>query len=131
MCTRGVPRTGGYVEVAAVAVEGAAVREIMARNPWMVGFSSTFQANCSSLAIIHELKKQHPDVATVMGGPASYTDEALRRIHEPFGITRSEFNEVTEILRETLEDFEVESSDINAVMGEFHRREPFIVTRPD
>ena len=66
-----------------------------------------------------------------MGGPASYTDEALRRIHQPFGISRSEFTEVTDILRETLEDFEVESSDINAVMGEFHRREPFIVTRPD
>ena len=70
-------------------------------------------------------------VSSVMGGPASYTDEALRRIHAPFNISQSEFNEVTEILRETLEDFEVHPSDIKAVMGEFNRREPDIVSRHD
>ena len=34
----------------------------------IVGFTSTFQQNCSSLALARELKRRHPPVITVLGG---------------------------------------------------------------
>lgn len=67
--------------------------------------------------------------ASIMGGPASYSDEMLRRAHARLGINAAEFDEMTEILRETLEEFDYASDDIDAVCGELKRRESVIVTR--
>jgi ribosomal peptide maturation radical SAM protein 1 len=49
-------------------VQGEAVREIQARNPWLVGFSSTFQASLCSLAVSKQLKTVNSDILTVIGG---------------------------------------------------------------
>ena len=49
-------------------IETQAVTEILSRDPWLVGFSSTFQANCCSLASIRAIKSARPDILTVMGG---------------------------------------------------------------
>jgi hemoglobin len=51
-------------------------------------------------------------VSSVMGGPASYSDEHLRRIHERLGVTTEEFREMTTLLRETLEDFDFAEHDV-------------------
>ncbi|MEM7199833.1 MAG: RiPP maturation radical SAM C-methyltransferase [Planctomycetota bacterium] len=45
-----------------------AMDAILARDPVLVGFSSTFLAHCASLALARELKRRHPGVVTVMGG---------------------------------------------------------------
>jgi len=45
-----------------------AVREVLDRDPWMVGFTSSFQQNCSSLAMLQEIKKRRAEVLTIMGG---------------------------------------------------------------
>ena len=49
-------------------IENEAIEEILARDPWLVGMSSTFQANCCSLALIQEIKKRRPEVLTMIGG---------------------------------------------------------------
>ena len=41
---------------------------ILDRDPWMVGFTTMFQQNCSSLAVMRELKKRRPEVITAIGG---------------------------------------------------------------
>ncbi|WP_283137725.1 RiPP maturation radical SAM C-methyltransferase [Rhizohabitans arisaemae] len=46
----------------------AAAEEILGREPDLVGFTSVFQQNMSSLAIAREIKRRRPDVYTVMGG---------------------------------------------------------------
>jgi magnesium-protoporphyrin IX monomethyl ester (oxidative) cyclase len=63
-------------------LEGEAMDEIAARDPWMVGCSSTFQANCCSLALIRQLKRVRPKVVTVMGGANCETvmGEELMRV---------------------------------------------------
>lgn len=66
-------------------------------------------------------------IASLMGGPASYPDEVLRQVHVHLGISRADFTETAALLRETLEDFDVEPSDVDAICGEFQRREPYIV----
>jgi ribosomal peptide maturation radical SAM protein 1 len=47
---------------------GEALEAILAHGAWMVGFSSSFQQNCASLALLHRLKNDSPHTVTVMGG---------------------------------------------------------------
>jgi hemoglobin len=68
-------------------------------------------------------------ISSITGGPASYTDEHLRRIHERLGITAEEFREMVALLSETLEDFDFAQTDIDVVVGELRRRQGVIVTR--
>jgi hemoglobin len=68
-------------------------------------------------------------IASLMGGPASFTDEALRRAHVRLNITRDEFAAMAELLRETLEDHDFQPADVDFVIGEFRRREACIVTQ--
>jgi hemoglobin len=46
-------------------------------------------------------------VATILGGPASFSDERLARAHAPLRIAESDFIEMASLFRETLEDFGV------------------------
>jgi len=68
-------------------------------------------------------------IATVMGGPASYTNEHLERVHAHLGITEQAFSESVEMLRETLEDFNFADEDIQHVEDEFVSRKNHIIKR--
>lgn len=68
-------------------------------------------------------------IASVMGGPASYSDEVLRKVHAPHNIDQAAFREMARLLRETLEQNGVEAPDVDAVMSEIGARAPVIVTR--
>ena len=57
-------------------------------------------------------------IATIMGGPASYTKEQIERVHNHLAITDPAFQEAMELLRETMEDFNVEDDDIDLVVNE-------------
>ena len=65
--------------------------------------------------------------ATLMGGPASYTDEHLERVHARLEITEPAFYESAALLRETLEDHDFEEEDVRYIENEFLRRKNFIV----
>jgi hemoglobin len=66
-------------------------------------------------------------VASVMGGPASYSDDELTRVHRNLDITAAAFNEMTTLMEETLEDFEYDPGDIRAVMSAIRNRRRCIV----
>lgn len=68
-------------------------------------------------------------VSYVMGGPASYTNDHLERVHARLGVTEDAFAEMTLLLRETLEDFDFTDEDIDAVVDEIMSRKNHIVTR--
>ena len=76
--------------------------------------------------VVHQTKF----ISSVMGGPASYSDEALRRVHASLNIDRAAFEEMSRLLRETLVEFELDSEDIETVMHEIDSRTDIIVTRP-
>ena len=65
--------------------------------------------------------------ASMMGGPASYSDEHLESVHARLHITDEAFDELGVILQETLEDHEMDDTDIGVVMGEVTRRKRIIV----
>lgn len=67
-------------------------------------------------------------IASVMGGPASYSDEALKKVHASFEIDHASFAEMAKLLRETLVEFDVQPEDVDRVMGEIAARESVIVT---
>lgn len=68
-------------------------------------------------------------IATLMGGPVSYTHEHIERIHAPLGITEAAFFEALELLKETLEDFNYEIEDIRAVVAEMMTYKTFVVSK--
>lgn len=58
---------GHLAEAASGWIDDAATR-ILERDPWMVGFTSTFQQNASSLSIMRRVKERRPELLTAMGG---------------------------------------------------------------
>ena len=67
-------------------------------------------------------------IASIMGGPASFSDEHLERAHKNLGITLEHFMLVAELLRETLEDAGLEASDVDFLMREVAARQRAIVS---
>lgn len=67
-------------------------------------------------------------VSSVMGGPASYTNEALQRLHAHLDITDQAFEEMIDLFEETLEDFDFQTEDVHAIVYDLRSRRPYIVT---
>lgn len=68
-------------------------------------------------------------VASLMGGPAAYADETLRRVHARLGIDREAFDAMKHCLAGALGDHGMADDDVDAVMEEIERCAPLIVTR--
>ena len=66
--------------------------------------------------------------AMLLGGPASYTDSQLEKIHRGMGITNHAFEVVCELVVETLEDHDLEETDIQDVQSKLLDRKQYIVT---
>lgn len=67
--------------------------------------------------------------SALMGGPASFSNEELERVHSHLNINEQEFQEMVDLLKETLEDFDFDGSDIALVQGEIQSRKRYIVAR--
>jgi len=66
-------------------------------------------------------------IASLMGGPASYSDTEIERLHVRLKITEEAFTELAALLEETLEDFEFEKIDLATIMREINHRKRYIV----
>lgn len=74
------------------------------------------------------IEHQAQFITFLTDGPGTaYTDETLRRVHAPLGITGEEFAEMVTLLEETLEDFEFETADTEIVIKRIRVRESVIV----
>lgn len=76
-----------------------------------------------------QIDHQTKFVATLMGGPSSYTDEHLARVHSHLGIDDTAFEEMARTFRETLEDHGFDETDIGNVMQQIWARRTFVVTK--
>ncbi|MFY0611625.1 MAG: group 1 truncated hemoglobin [Hyphomicrobiaceae bacterium] len=66
-------------------------------------------------------------IASLLGGPAAYTDAQLRQLHAHLAITDAHFDELKVVLRQTLDDHNFEADDVDAVLQEFENRRVLIV----
>ena len=124
-----VPRTDSYNESGGRAYKFTP-KHALAQMAATGCFNGVYYASAQSQ--LDEMRKlidhQTKFVASVMGGPVVYTDDALQRLHAHLDIDQPQFNEMTVLLRETLEDFELDSADIDEIMEHFHARSRYIVS---
>ncbi len=66
-------------------------------------------------------------IASLMGGPASYTDKQLRQLHSHLDISDAHFDELEVVLRETLDQHGIDPQDVELVVTEFANRRTLIV----
>jgi hemoglobin len=74
-----------------------------------------------------QIDHQTKFVAYLMGGPASFTDEHLERVHSHMDIDDETFDEIVEVFRETLEDHDLDESDIGAITAKLVVRRRLVV----
>jgi hemoglobin len=75
--------------------------------------SERLAAHFQSIDVRRLIDHQTKFTSAMMGGPASFTDEHIARAHQRLGITNDEFDELAELFRETLEDFNVPPADVD------------------
>lgn len=66
-------------------------------------------------------------IASLLGGPAAYTDNQLRQLHAHLDIEDSHFDELKVILGGTLEKHGFRPVDVEAVLQEFENRRNLVV----
>ncbi len=66
-------------------------------------------------------------VASLMGGPASYSDDQIRKMHDHLPIADGHFARLREILSETLRDHGITQEDVSTIVNEFEKRRGLIV----
>ena len=66
-------------------------------------------------------------IASVMGGPPSFTDTELRDAHAHLTINEASFDEMADLLETTLHDFGLDSTDVGQVMEAIRSQRRLIV----
>ena len=66
-------------------------------------------------------------VSSLMGGPASYTDDQIEKLHNHLTIAEHHFDQLTKILGQVLRDHGVSNEDAETVIGEFSNRQALVV----
>lgn len=68
-------------------------------------------------------------VSSLMGGPASFTDDQIVRMHARLDIGSDHFDRLQALLRQTLSDHGVAPEDIDRITGAFEARRGLVVDR--
>jgi len=68
-------------------------------------------------------------IASMLGGPASYSNEALRQIHARLNIDRAALDAMKEELAASLLAHGVSSRDVANVMADIEARAGYVITR--
>ena len=75
-----------------------------------------------------QIDHQTKFISFLMGGPASYSDEHIHSIHQRLNVTPEAMDEMVELMVETLEDFDVEESDIEEIQHALLSRTKLIIS---
>jgi hemoglobin len=67
-------------------------------------------------------------ISAVMGGPAAFSDEQMKRAHTTLGIDDPDFDEMISLLRETLEDFGVKQPALGRIEAHVQSMRRLVVT---
>lgn len=66
-------------------------------------------------------------IASLMGGPASFTDAHITGAHRNMDIKDLHFDRLKELVGDTLEEFGLETADADAILGEIEARRASLV----
>jgi hemoglobin len=76
-----------------------------------------------------QIDHQSKFISSLMGGPASYSNDQLERSHQRLNINDKDFNEVVQVLTETFEDAGLDASDVSTIIRDINSRRSIIVTK--
>jgi hemoglobin len=79
----------------------------------------------------HLIDHQTKFWTTLLGGPASYTTDQLRKIHTTMGIEDRHFDLVAELVAETLEDHDIDEKHARSFMDNLASYRSCIVIAKD
>lgn len=68
-------------------------------------------------------------IASLMGGPAAFSDERLEAVHRALRISHADFDEMAEILRDALEQHGLSDPDVGRVIEAIEAKRGIIVAR--
>lgn len=66
-------------------------------------------------------------ISSIMGGPASYTDDALRQAHAHLGIDRKAFEEMARLLEATLRQADFDPGDVERIIAEIRAKASVVI----
>ena len=69
--------------------------------------------------------------STLLGGPASYTEQQLYKLHETMGIEDAHFDHLAELVVDTLEDHDFDDQAIETMVEKLSAYRSSIVIRRD
>ena len=70
-------------------------------------------------------------ISSLLGGPASFSEERLRLVHLNLGISHADYDEMKQLLTGSLRKHGMSDEDIGTVIGEIESRRSLIVTADD
>ena len=70
-------------------------------------------------------------VSSLMGGPASFSDDHIERAHRHLIVEHHHFDKLKQIVAGTLADFDVETPDIEIILEAFEQRRPLLIEKPN
>ena len=82
-----------------------------------------FEHTDMTMQIDHQTKF----ISSLLGGPASYTDEQLEKIHAHLQITNAHFDEILALLEQSLARNHVDIEDRQMIIGKMESRRNLIV----
>lgn len=68
-------------------------------------------------------------ISSLLGGPASFSDERLEQVHRHLGISHEDFDEASALLAEALEEHGMDKADVSAVIAVIETKRKLIVAR--
>ncbi|MDK3020355.1 group I truncated hemoglobin [Pseudodonghicola flavimaris] len=68
-------------------------------------------------------------ISSLMGGPASFSDDRLEAVHRALGISHADFDEMAALLSEALADHGVGATDVGLVLEAIEGKRGIIVAR--
>ncbi|MEO1732255.1 MAG: group 1 truncated hemoglobin [Pseudomonadota bacterium] len=68
-------------------------------------------------------------IASLMGGPAAFSDERLHAVHRPLGIGHADFDAIAGLLAEALAEHGIAETDIAKVVAAVEAKRAIIVTQ--
>ena len=74
-----------------------------------------------------QIDHQTKFISSLLGGPASYTNEQLKKIHSHLGINSMHFEEILRLLDMALEQNDIDEEVRILVAREMEMRRPFII----
>ncbi|NIZ62276.1 group 1 truncated hemoglobin [Sedimentitalea sp. CY04] len=67
-------------------------------------------------------------ISSLLGGPVSFSDDQLHRVHRQLEICHADFDEMVSLLAGTLVDHGMARDDVETVIGEIEARRKMIVS---